>query len=462
MFSRCTICRLTWSRELLLVYINAFLYAVCFAVQMPVAPYLVKELAGEKDAKVTYGRVLSFFSIVQLVGAPFMGFVLDRCGTRIGCIVVFLSSAISFAMMGCATKLWILYASKAPAALAHGVLVSQTMVAQLTSPEERAEALALLMSAYTIGATVAPAIGGLIGAKDLYVGAWIAAVGSLVSAGLSLLLPAFPGQGTSRKAPAEEELVARSDGITEGILDYSDDVKESDKRLGLVDGFRRVAGNPVVLALLFTKLCMTTTFSLYSVARPIILEEKFLVDTKGQGFHMSAMYLCNALSSAFLVGPINRACSTSTYVLGCMALMTVCFFAMSQSGPSTPMVSASQSLVPHLHASIPHASISIVLSMASFAMSSGMTALTTAQVEDSLKGKLLGLEHGIFSLAYVGVPSLSMVLLKVLDISGMCYTCGALMVAVMVLWQLTAAPRVMLAEAIQSKGLAEQSEPLRL
>eukprot|EP00971_Amphidinium_carterae_P315166 6264330-Amphidinium_carterae.1 len=43
-------------RSLLQVYINAFLYAVCFAVQMPVAPYLVKELAGEKDAKVTYGR----------------------------------------------------------------------------------------------------------------------------------------------------------------------------------------------------------------------------------------------------------------------------------------------------------------------------------------------------------------------------------------------------------------------
>mmetsp|Transcript_43587 Transcript_43587/g.79394 ORF Transcript_43587/g.79394 Transcript_43587/m.79394 type:complete len:463 (+) Transcript_43587:69-1457(+) len=460
--SRCTICRLTWSRELILVYINAFLYAVCFAVQQPVAPYLVKKLAGEEDAKVVYGRVLSFFSFAQLVGAPFMGFVLDRCGIRIGCIVVYLSSSISFAILGCATKLWILYASKAPAALSHGVLVSQTMIAQLTTPEERAEALALLMSAYTIGATVAPAIGGLIGAKDLYIGAWIAAAGSLVSAGVSLMLPAFPGQGNHSKLLAEEELVRAEDGAAEDLQDYSDEAGRSSKNLGLVDGFKRVAGNHVVLALLFTKLCMTTTNSLYTQARPIILEEKFKVDTKGQGFHMSAMYLCNALSSAFLVGPINRACSTGTFVLGCMTLMTVCFFAMAQSGPATAMVTTSQSIVPGLHASIPHAAISIVASMASFAVSSGMTAITTAQVEDSLKGKLLGLEHGIFSLAAVGVPSLSMILLKEIDIAGMCYTCGGLMVAVMVLWQLTAAPRVMQAEAIRSKGLAEQSEPLRL
>ena len=161
-----------------LVLVNVTLYALCYQLQRPVEPFLVKQLSsGASGASVarTYGQLQSFFSFVQTIGSPLIGMLLDRVGARACSVVVFASSAASYGILSVASSIEHLFLSKVAATLQGGFLVAQASVAVATAqaePAERAAALGRLTTAYTIGATVGPSLGGWFGASgDLYRGA---------------------------------------------------------------------------------------------------------------------------------------------------------------------------------------------------------------------------------------------------------------------------------------------------
>jgi hypothetical protein len=62
-------------------YANIILYALCYQLQRPVEPFLVQQLsknAGDADSITqTYGRLQAFFSMIQAVGSPLVGILLD-------------------------------------------------------------------------------------------------------------------------------------------------------------------------------------------------------------------------------------------------------------------------------------------------------------------------------------------------------------------------------------------------
>lgn len=144
----------TNKRILLVTYINIVLYALCYQLQGPVEPFLVKELSKEAETVVTsYGRLLSFFSTIQTVGSPFVGILLDRIGIRNASAMVFLASAASYAILSQAKTMDLLFWSKVPTALQHAFLVAQAIAATTCQGNEasRAQALGRMTTAYTIG-----------------------------------------------------------------------------------------------------------------------------------------------------------------------------------------------------------------------------------------------------------------------------------------------------------------------
>lgn len=101
---------------MILVYSNIFLYALCYQFQRPIEPFLVEKLNQEEsDSGLAYGRLQSFFSMVQTVGSPIVGILLDRLGARQGFIIVFCGSALSYGLLSIATSMSLLYLSKIPA-----------------------------------------------------------------------------------------------------------------------------------------------------------------------------------------------------------------------------------------------------------------------------------------------------------------------------------------------------------
>ena len=266
-----------------LVLLNVTLYAVCYQLQRPVEPFLVKSLSeGADGAEVarTYGRLQSFFSFVQTIGSPVVGALLDAVGARACSVVVFAASAASYGVLASATSVRHLFLSKLAAALQHGFLVAQACVASATAsgdPAARAAALGRLTTAYTIGATIGPTLGGWFGARgDLYRGARLAVAGSLLSAALSLLLPG------AAAAPA---------GATAG------------GRASLAKTLE-IARRPAVRPLLAVKVVGSVAASMHSTAAPLVLTQRVGLDASALGLSMSASSVAVAALGAFGMAPL--------------------------------------------------------------------------------------------------------------------------------------------------------------
>ena len=157
-----------------LVLLNVVLYAFAYQLQRPVEPFLIKSLSEGADAKTvakTYGRLQSFFQAAQTIGSPIVGALLDKIGARYCSVIVFLVSASSYAILASSTTLSHLFLSKLAATLQAGFLVAQAGVAAATAtapPAVRAAALGRLTTAYTIGATVGPTVGGYLGVSIVW------------------------------------------------------------------------------------------------------------------------------------------------------------------------------------------------------------------------------------------------------------------------------------------------------
>ena len=188
--------------------------------------------------------------------------------------IVFLASASSYAILASSTTLSHLFLSKLAATLQAGFLVAQAGVAAATAtapPAVRAAALGRLTTAYTIGATVGPTVGGYLGTTgDLYRGARLAVGVSLLSALLSLGLP----KGTWVR-------------------------KDSDKTGSGVWRSFEIARRPNVRGLLLVKVLGSVASSMYGTTYPLVLTTDLGLNAQTLGFFMSASSIAVAILGAF-------------------------------------------------------------------------------------------------------------------------------------------------------------------
>ncbi|KAK3283158.1 hypothetical protein CYMTET_9134 [Cymbomonas tetramitiformis] len=191
------------SFELWIVYINIMLYAMCYQMQVPVLPYLTKRLGSDTQG---YGNLQMGFGVVQFFGGLLAGPLADVYSGELLLFVSFLASALCYTFTASASGMWMLYLSRIPTLLQHAVLAARIIVTGRTNEMERAKTLGYIGLAYGIGFAFGPAIGGWLGSHWLFLTAWVAVGGSL----LSLVLLAFylPGsitfQHKGRLTPVQE------------------------------------------------------------------------------------------------------------------------------------------------------------------------------------------------------------------------------------------------------------------
>jgi len=414
-----------WTRTLVITYINIVLYALCYQFQRPIEPFLVEKLGGkDQDAKQAYGQVQSFYSIIQTIGSPVMGVVCDHLGAKKGFILVFAGSALSYGMLAYATTMTMLFASKIPAMFQHAFLCAQTLVAVSVEGTDRAEALGLLMTAYTIGATIGPFVGGLVGASgDYYLGAKLATAGSLLSIVLSLLIP-------EPDAAPEDDMRQAAEAKEEGH--------------GALQGIRKVLTNRIVLCVLATKLTTSVGNSIDGAARPLILKNNFELKEAGLGFAMSLGMACNALSGAFVVGALTRWLSTANVITLCLAGMCLGHFGALLVAPGAPIHDGfMQFASTGIHPATPYLVFSIGGSVFGFVMATVLTSVSTSAVPDDCKGSLMGIEHGMFSLARVGTPAFGTYLLATHGMESVSTCCGSFVAVALAGWHFYGASQVL-------------------
>lgn len=154
-------------QKLLLIMIIQFLIYFGFSMVIPVVPELVTELGV---STVHVGWLLATYSIAGFIVAPFFGRLSDKYGRRpvlLGGIVVFSLSFLFFGLY--IDNLLIMYIARVFGGIASGALYTATtsMVADISSREERTRYMGLMGMSIGLGFIFGPGVGGILGDINL-------------------------------------------------------------------------------------------------------------------------------------------------------------------------------------------------------------------------------------------------------------------------------------------------------
>ena len=151
---------------LVFIFFTVLIDSIGFGIILPVMPRLLTALTGETTAAVTpiAGFLLTTYAVMQFACGPIMGNLGDRYGRRpvlLGSLAAF---GFDYLLMGFAPSVGWLFLGRAIAGVA-GAVYSPAMayIADVSTPEKRAQSFGIMGAAFGGGFILGPAIGGLLG-----------------------------------------------------------------------------------------------------------------------------------------------------------------------------------------------------------------------------------------------------------------------------------------------------------
>ena len=158
---------------LLIVFLTVFIDLLGFGIVLPVMPrqaepYLAALGLSPLAIGVSIGVLFSVFSLMQFLFSPMWGRLSDRIGRRPMLILSLLGSVVFYALYGlavtfpadqAATALSLMLLSRVGAGIAGAsVGTAAAVIADCTTPENRARGMALIGIAFGAGFTLGPLI----------------------------------------------------------------------------------------------------------------------------------------------------------------------------------------------------------------------------------------------------------------------------------------------------------------
>ncbi len=164
--------------SLLIIFLTVFIDLIGFGIVLPLLPQYA-ELYGGKGFIV--GAVISSFSVMQFLFAPWWGRLSDRIGRRPVLLVSNFGSAVGYALFALASYkagaagLLLLFASRVFAGLCGANLsVASAYIADITPPEKRSKSMGLIGVAFGLGFIFGPALGAFASQYGLDKPGWVA------------------------------------------------------------------------------------------------------------------------------------------------------------------------------------------------------------------------------------------------------------------------------------------------
>ncbi len=174
-------------KQILILSFILVVVTLGFGLVIPIFPFYIEALgAGGSEL----GLLVATSALLEFVFAPLWGSVSDRIGRKPVLILGMVGYGLSSFLMGLATQLWMLFASRALS----GILSSATLTTALayvgdsTSEEERGGGMGMLGAAMALGIILGPGMGGWLASDSLSTPFFVAAGMSLLSLVLILLL----------------------------------------------------------------------------------------------------------------------------------------------------------------------------------------------------------------------------------------------------------------------------------
>jgi MFS family permease len=143
---------------LVVIFFTVFIYLVGFGIIIPMLPLLARDFGADS---FQVGLLLSVYSLMQFLFAPFWGKVSDRLGRRpvlLGCLV---GESFSYVIFAWARQLeWLFVARILAGFFGASISTASAYISDVTPAKERSKGMALIGAAFGLGFLIGPALGG--------------------------------------------------------------------------------------------------------------------------------------------------------------------------------------------------------------------------------------------------------------------------------------------------------------
>ena len=145
---------------LLPIFLIVVVDVLGFTIILPLLPFYSERLGA---SPTVVGALVSTYAVCQLIAGPILGQLSDTFGRRPVLLVSQLGTLAGFLLMAWANSIWLIFLARAiDGATAGNLTTAQAYISDITKPENRAKAFALIGIAFGFGFLVGPAISGYL------------------------------------------------------------------------------------------------------------------------------------------------------------------------------------------------------------------------------------------------------------------------------------------------------------
>ncbi|RYE41001.1 MAG: MFS transporter, partial [Sphingobacteriales bacterium] len=146
------------------IFVTMLIDFTGFGIIIPVLPTLIESLTGGSTAvaAIYAGWLTLSYSVVQFVFAPILGGLSDKFGRRPILLISLFGLGVDYIFLAFAPSILWLFVGRIIAGIAGASFTTaQAYIADVSTPEKRAQNFGLVGAAFGIGFIIGPVIGGV-------------------------------------------------------------------------------------------------------------------------------------------------------------------------------------------------------------------------------------------------------------------------------------------------------------
>ena len=148
------------------IFITLLIDVIGLGIIIPVMPKLISELTGDSISAASKdgGLLLFAYAFMQFICAPLLGGISDRFGRRPVLLASLFGFGVDYVFLAFAPTLAWLYVGRIIAGIMGASFTTgAAYIADISTPEKRAQNFGLLGAAFGLGFIIGPVLGGLLG-----------------------------------------------------------------------------------------------------------------------------------------------------------------------------------------------------------------------------------------------------------------------------------------------------------